>query len=604
MTNEEIEKKLQELESFWRVSENDAALELSKQLLSDLNEANDTFYIIKIKNILGNLHSDQSDYSTALEYYNEVIRLGEKIEDKKSIAISLGNKAVVYRKMSDYVNSLTFHQQALKIFQEIDYPIGIANNFGNIAIVYRFLSEYEKALDFIEKALLLNTSNDNKYGIANNYTSFGIIFQYLNEHTKAITYYQNALQIYTELESKYGIGISYNNLGLIYSYLHDFSKALEYQLLSLEINESINNRVGISANNLHIGLCYYSFENYEVSLEYYLKSLAIETEVGNKYGVIVTYINLTDSYIKLHQYEKAEESIQTGFNLALENDDKLSLMKLYEKYSKLAHLQQDYKREFLYLKKYIHLKEEIESKEAIEKARIFDQKRVLQEDEKSRQLQLARFQEQERIFHNILPISIANRLIEGETTIAESYENICIFFSDIVGFTELSSTISATDLVNGLNTIFTTFDRIASKYDLEKIKTIGDAYMAVCGIPDSYENNAERTACFAFEIVETIQNLNIGEIFSNLKIRIGIHNGSVIAGIIGERKFSYDVWGESVTIATKLESNSEPNRIHISEQFAKSIESNPEFNLIPRGTITIKGKGTMNTFWLEKAKKW
>ena len=233
---------------------------------------------------------------------------------------------------------------------------------------------------------------------------------------------------------------------------------------------------------------------------------------------------------------------------------------------------------------------------------LFDQRRKIQEDDKDRQLKLARFQEQERIFHNILPFSIADRLIEGEQTIAESFENVSIFFSDIVDFTTLSANIEPAILVQGLNTIFTAFDRIGTNYGLEKIKTIGDSYMAVCGVPESYEDHTKRAAHFALEAKEVLSTLDLSEQFKLVQIRFGLHSGSVVAGIIGEKKFAYDIWGDAVNIASRMESNSEAGRIHISEQFAKSIEHHPEFSLIPRGEILIKGKGTMQTYWLERAK--
>lgn len=298
----------------------------------------------------------------------------------------------------------------------------------------------------------------------------------------------------------------------------------------------------------------------------------------------------------------SQEYLQKTLHICEEIGLKDLKLSVYEQYHLIRLKENNFEEALMYQTKAITLEREIQS-EAISKQSIqFDQRRKIEEDERVRQLKLARFQEQERIFHNILPIVIANRLIEGEQTIAESYENVSIFFSDIVGFTTLSSRIEPAELVKGLNTIFTAFDRIGTKYGLEKIKTIGDAYMAVCGVPESFLDHASRTAKFALEANEVLQTLELSDDFKNLQFRIGLHCGSVVAGIIGEKKFAYDVWGDAVNIASRMESNSLPWKIHVSNEFAKAIEQHPEFSLIPRGEITIKGKGKMNTYWLEKQK--
>jgi class 3 adenylate cyclase len=231
---------------------------------------------------------------------------------------------------------------------------------------------------------------------------------------------------------------------------------------------------------------------------------------------------------------------------------------------------------------------------------MLDHRRKIEDSERDRQIKLARFQEQERLLHDILPLEIANRIIQGETTIAEQNENVSLFFSDIVGFTTISQTIEPDLLVHELNIIFQEYDRIAKQYSIEKIKTIGDAYMAVSGINESIEHPHYNIAMFAIDVIDRLKKLELGR--NKFKIRVGLHVGKVISGVIGGYKFSYDIWGDTVNIASRMESHSEPGRIHITEQFAKSIEHYPEFSVITRGEITVKGKGTMKTYWLEKKK--
>jgi len=228
-------------------------------------------------------------------------------------------------------------------------------------------------------------------------------------------------------------------------------------------------------------------------------------------------------------------------------------------------------------------------------------------------LKLARFQEQEKLLHTILPISIADRILKQEPFIADHFDSVSVLFLDIVGFTALSSIAPPKHIVYMLDTIFTKADEIIETFGLEKIKTIGDGYLAVANVSTALDYHQKSTAFAALEIVKQLQKFTVAippelgdsswtKGMKDLEIRIGLHTGEVVAGIIGKNKFTYDLWGDAVNVASRMESNSEPWKIHISEKFAKSIENYPEFSLIPRGEISIKGKGTMKTYWLEEGK--
>ena len=181
--------------------------------------------------------------------------------------------------------------------------------------------------------------------------------------------------------------------------------------------------------------------------------------------------------------------------------------------------------------------------------------------------------------------------------------------NDIVGFTKLSSLLPAEELIDLLDIVFTRFDAICKKHGLEKIKTIGDAYMAACGAPVRYDNHAERAANAAIEMLE---HFTIDHEFSvpvNLRFRIGLHSGSVVAGIIGENKYSYDLWGDAVNTASRMESHGEAGKIHVSEEFMQAFvglgselspSSPSSLRFVDRGEMEIKGKGMMKTYFLEK----
>jgi ligand-binding sensor domain-containing protein/class 3 adenylate cyclase len=196
---------------------------------------------------------------------------------------------------------------------------------------------------------------------------------------------------------------------------------------------------------------------------------------------------------------------------------------------------------------------------------------------------------------NVLPPTIAARLKAGESTIAEHFDNVTVLFADIVGFTELAAAQPAKEVVAILNTVFSAFDIFSERYNLEKIKTIGDAYMIVGGVPKPLENHAESVADMALEILQTLEILRY-TMHIDLQVRIGINTGSVVAGIIGQKKFSYDLWGDTVNTASRMESHGETGKIHCTEAVYALLKDSFAFE--ERGETDIKGKGVMKTYFL------
>ncbi|MBD2554991.1 PAS domain S-box protein [Limnothrix sp. FACHB-708] len=204
-------------------------------------------------------------------------------------------------------------------------------------------------------------------------------------------------------------------------------------------------------------------------------------------------------------------------------------------------------------------------------------------------------QQSEQLLLNILPQKIAQRLKMQQTAMADRFESATVLFADIVGFTEWASQIQAAELVSCLNDIFSEFDRIAERYGVEKIKTIGDAYMAVGGVPSAHPNHAINTARMALEMQQAIgqfQRKN-GQTF---QLRIGLNTGPLVAGVIGIRKFIYDLWGDTVNIASRMESQGEAAKIQVTASTAALLGD--QFVLEPRGPWQVRGRGEMLTYWL------
>ncbi len=209
----------------------------------------------------------------------------------------------------------------------------------------------------------------------------------------------------------------------------------------------------------------------------------------------------------------------------------------------------------------------------------------------------------ERLLHNVLPSSIAERLKgrfevttdDFDEVIADSFSEVTVLFADIVEFTKFSQNVSPEVVVVVLNDIFTRFDQIADKYGLEKIKTIGDAYMVAAGLPVPVANHTALVAEMALDMIEAMDRFNEHSGYK-LKVRIGIDTGAVVAGVIGKRKFLYDLWGDVVNTASRMESHGLPGRIQVTD--AARLRLSEPFAFEERGAIQVKGKGEMHTWFL------
>lgn len=219
---------------------------------------------------------------------------------------------------------------------------------------------------------------------------------------------------------------------------------------------------------------------------------------------------------------------------------------------------------------------------AIEQAELYESIRAAKE-------------QSERLLLNVLPQIVAEHLKNRNEIIADTFDEVTVLFADIVNFTEISSRISAPKMVQLLNLIFSSFDKLAEKYQLEKIKTIGDAYMVVGGVPLPRLDCSEAIAAMALEMQQEIKNFyqDDGKPFS---LRIGINTGSAVAGVIGTKKFIYDLWGDTVNVASRMESQGEAGKIQVTENTYERLKEKYEFN--KRGKIEVKGKGEMLTYWL------
>ncbi|MGD2043655.1 MAG: adenylate/guanylate cyclase domain-containing protein [Acidimicrobiia bacterium] len=223
-----------------------------------------------------------------------------------------------------------------------------------------------------------------------------------------------------------------------------------------------------------------------------------------------------------------------------------------------------------------------------DRRRVWHQRLVIEEQSAAIEVERS---ESERLLLNVLPAAVSKRLREGENPIADDFPNVTVLFADIVGFTAMTSTMSADEVITLLSGLFNMFDDLVTERGLEKIKTIGDAYLAVGGLPDPIPDHARRVVDLAVAMQACSGAV---EHFPGLTVRIGVHSGPVAGGVIGTRKFAYDVWGTTVNTAARLQSTGVPGRVHVSE--ATRNLTGRAFEYEPRGAVELRGIGSMTTY--------
>jgi class 3 adenylate cyclase len=352
---------------------------------------------------------------------------------------------------------------------------------------------------------------------------------------------------------------------------------LVYNTKALVIHEEIGNRNGVARNTGSIGELYGTkeFEGYDVQKaeDYLLKAMSMFEEIGAKNFEV--HKILAEFYESEKRWEDA--------------------LKYYEQYHEIE--------------------KEVLSEEAKKQAGLLEQRRQAAEREKEIEIAkaaaAARMNATTSLLHRVLPESISTRMIQGEENISDYFPSVSILFADIQGFTAISANMKAIDVVRFLNFVFGEFDRIMKSHGCEKIKTIGDGYMAVAGAPIECEDHAERLAAAALEMQKSIQLpadiRNTMPTGSRFGIRIGLHTGSVVAGVIGQERFVYDIHSDAVNLASRMESSGEVNRVHVSSDFADHLQArfkqtkNTKHGILfeDRGESNIKGKGMMKTYFIE-----
>jgi len=554
-TNENLTSLYIELGISYRMtSECDKAIMYYNQAVEYFTQVNDIDNLAKTYGNIGNVYTQLEMFEDAFEYQNLSLEKYLLLDNKDGIATAYGNLSMIYTAKSQLFLALEFNHKSLSVFEEENLEDGILFALNNLASIYIYLEDYENAEIILDRALIISKKLKIDYFTAVVYENLGTVKYNLGEYKTTILFNKYAIKLFKKTGSSDGIGRSALNLIGTYNKINDKKNAYKY----IELAGSIFGE--IDTNLL-------ATELKEKKVNYYIQ-----------FG--------TKDEKKL--IEPLLQKVETEYEVS---NSKPHLKSFYFTFSTYYKTEENWEKCYLYFQKFYETEKEISSEKAKQLSNKVMHEQILAEE-------AGKTKAIDEILQNILPKSIAERLKNNERTIVEKHKNISVFFSDIAGFTSYSQEVTPEVLLMMLNTVFTEFDSLAFSNSVEKIKTIGDAYMAVCGAPEENKDHQIHIARFALAVRDfMIRYRKITK--QDIHIRIGLHCGEAISGVLGTRKFAYDLWGDTINTASRMESHGEAGKIHISESFADSICHSKEFSITLRGEMVIKGKGKMKTYWLD-----
>ena len=614
-------------------SDHAKALEYYFKALKGYEEAGNQDGAAFVNSNIGLSYSTLGENTKSLDYYNRSLQAHEKSGNKRGIAIANSNIGVVYRNLGDYPNALTYLYKALNMFEEQGDKKSISNIISNISIVFEIQGDHKKTLEYMFVALKLDEELGDKVSVAMDASLIGQIYcDGLNDYPLALKFMRQSLMLDEEAGNKMGIANNTSSIANVYANLKNYALAMGFAKYSLKVSEELGLRESIAFDLALIGtLCLSIYEEdtlvgsnlkgdkirYNMSqtedkyqlnepiptskpvllhmaFDYLNKALVIAREINEPERIKKCYEGLALAYKLSGDYKKAFD-FTNNFNAVkdsmLSNDNKVKIANM------ATQREQDLKEKQIAINKLEGEKKHAErvyfsvgliSLLLIVSGLFFSRKAIRKEKDVSEGLLL-----------NILPSDVAKELKEKGYSDAKHFEKATVLFTDFKGFTQMSEKLSAEELVSELDFCFKGFDEIISRNGIEKIKTIGDSYMAVGGLPDPKSGFPEQVVKAALEMRDFISNRKIErdkQDKPSFEMRVGIHTGPVVAGIVGIKKFQYDIWGDTVNTASRMESSGGVGKVNISGATYELVKD--KFNCEYRGEIDAKGKGMLKMYFV------
>ena len=543
----------------------DKAIEFSELLISKASIDSSFLYLYYGYVQKGNALQFKGDNAEALQSYFKSLKYANRTSDEKGIGSLMISIAGIYTAMGNSNNAQNYFYKGIQILRKVNDSIKIATALLNAGDDYFNSNKLDSALIYTKEAELI--FNIIKYPIGQAYSlgNLGMIYAERGKDDQAEKNINEAVDILEELEDYYPVSVYLTYMADIYARKNNMNIAFSYAQKSLDLAKKYGLKKEIGDANLKLAELYEKAGDQATSYKYYKDHIAYRDSVKN----IESVQQLADLRTN---YEVSQK--QTEVNL-LNQEKKNQRIVVFATAIAL----------FLIGLLAIGL---------FRRNKFIQRTKKIIEEEKHRS---------DSLLLNILPEETAQELKDNGKVEAKQFNAVTVLFTDFKGFTQYSENLSPQALVETLGTYFSKFDEIIQRHGLEKIKTIGDAYMCAGGLPFPSEDHAHKMIQAAFEIAEFVAAAKNNEKASEMTfdIRIGINTGPVVAGVVGTKKFAYDIWGDTVNVASRMESMSEPGKINISENTYALIKD--DFDCEYRGEIEAKNRGKLKMYFVNKAKK-
>lgn len=506
----------------------------------------------------GNVLQLNGDYHEAISAYFKARELAEAIKNKdfKEFAPSLlVSIADTYSMLGNSERAELYYDESIALLRTLDDPISLASALLNAGDEYYKTGQYDKALANFKESGYLFEQEDYQIGKAYNMGNTGMVYARQGKDRQAEDYMNQAINILMENEEYYPISEFLNYMSELYQDKDEYVKSKAYAERSHALAITYHLKDQISVANLQLSELSEATGNINKALEHYKTHIIYRDSILNLENIekIANYeIAQNEAEVKILEQKRKNQRIVFWSTVGILLLTSLLAYGLFKRH------------------KFVKATNKI----------------IAAEKQRSDDLLL-----------NILPEDTAQELKEKGRVEAKKYPQVTVLFSDFKGFTSYAENLSPEKLVQTIDHYFSKFDLIMEKYGLEKIKTIGDAYMAAGGLNFDNEKHAEHMVLAAKEMNAFVDKAKHDDITdATFDIRIGINTGPVVAGVVGTKKFAYDIWGDTVNIAARMESNSEPGRINISEDTYNIVQGT--FDCEYRGKLAVKNRGEMNMYFV------
>ena len=542
----------------------------------------------------------QTKYVDAIKSWQEALEVYKRIGDKRGIANILGNQGAIYFNRGDDAKALELHLQSLKISEEISDTLRILTCLNNIGIVYlNKEATYTKALDYFLKAFELSKKINDVYSIGQSTVNLGELYYKLYNDEKALYYLKITIK---EHEGDEGLPYAMNYIGKVYTRQNKFKNAIESHQTAYNIAIRIDTKLDQVQSLTGLGYAYLAQKDVPSALATFTKALNIAKPINALAEMKEIYEGLTSIYEEKNDFTNAFKyhsllAVVKDSIYNLETDKKLGTLQfdfdIKKKESQINLLNKDKKIQEQTIKRQKLIKSIFIGGFAIMLlfAAVFFAQRNKIGKEKRRS---------EALLLNILPEETAEELKATGKAKTKSFELVSVLFTDFKNFTQASEILTPEELVEEINYCYSAFDRIITKYGIEKIKTIGDSYMCAGGLPVPNKTNPFDIVVAGLEMVKFIEENKQDRIAKGqpyFELRLGVHSGPVVAGIVGIKKFAYDIWGDTVNTASRMESSGAVGRVNISGTTYEIVKD--KFSCTHRGKIEAKNKGVIDMYFVE-----